>query len=159
MGMDAGNGRRLILYCPIKVGGRMEQNLHCGTSMCCSTYWRRLPPTMRSSSGFRVETHSTPKYRVNGGFPTCRNSRKLSGVRRAAHGSGERLSGLVGRMVVGEGVPVRVLWLPADSAQSNLAAISPSTHTLSTYHRTWETGLGVEIRVAAFSPDFVFPRR
>jgi hypothetical protein len=27
-------------------------------------------------------------------------------------------------------------------------------HTPSTYHRTWETGLGVEIRVATFSPDF-----
>jgi len=31
-------------------------------------------------------------------------------------------------------------------------------HTPSTYHRTWETGLGVEIRVATVSPDFsVFP--
>src|SRR5215468_2804787 len=27
-------------------------------------------------------------------------------------------------------------------------------HTPSTYHRTWETGLGVEIRVATVSPDF-----
>jgi len=33
---------------------------------------------------------------------------------------------------------------------------SPPTlpHTRLTYHRTWETGLGVEIRVATFSPDF-----
>jgi hypothetical protein len=32
-------------------------------------------------------------------------------------------------------------------------------HTPLTYHRTWETGLGVEIRVATFSPAFfcLFP--
>jgi hypothetical protein len=29
-------------------------------------------------------------------------------------------------------------------------------HTRLTYHRTWETGLGVAIRVTIFSPDF-FP--
>ena len=28
------------------------------------------------------------------------------------------------------------------------------THTRFTYHRTWETGLRVAIRVTAFSPDF-----
>jgi hypothetical protein len=28
-------------------------------------------------------------------------------------------------------------------------------HTALTYHRTWETGLGSEIRVTGFSPDFV----
>ena len=28
------------------------------------------------------------------------------------------------------------------------------THTRVTYHRTWETGLRVAIRVTAFSPDF-----
>ena len=37
------------------------------------------------------------------------------------------------------------------------------THTRLTYHRTWETGLRVAIRVTTFSPDFfvfrVFPLR
>jgi hypothetical protein len=28
------------------------------------------------------------------------------------------------------------------------------THTRLTYHRTWETGLGVAIRVTTVSPDF-----
>lgn len=49
-----------------------------------------------------------------------------------------------------------VPWLLADNALSNLAGWRHTTHTLFTYHRTWETGLGVEIRVAAFSPDFYF---
>jgi len=37
---------------------------------------------------------------------------------------------------------------------SNLAACKALAHTRFTYHRTWETGLGVEIRVTAASPDF-----
>ncbi len=38
----------------------------------------------------------------------------------------------------------------------NLAVIFDLPHTRFTYHRTWETGLEAEIRVAAFSPDFLF---
>ena len=41
-----------------------------------------------------------------------------------------------------------------DSDPGNLAALLVLPHTLFTYHRTWETGLETEIRVAAFSPDF-----
>ena len=40
------------------------------------------------------------------------------------------------------------------ASSSNLVPKSSSTDTAFTYHRTWETGLGVEIRVATFSPDF-----
>jgi len=40
------------------------------------------------------------------------------------------------------------------SARGNLVGGMDVPHTPSTYHRTWETGLGVEIRVATFSPDF-----
>ena len=32
------------------------------------------------------------------------------------------------------------------------------THTRLTYHRTWETGLRVAIRVTAFSPAFFCPQ-
>ena len=35
-----------------------------------------------------------------------------------------------------------------------LPPLSIQPHTRFTYHRTWETGLGAEIRVAAVSPDF-----
>ncbi|MGC1372645.1 MAG: hypothetical protein WA824_10960 [Candidatus Sulfotelmatobacter sp.] len=31
---------------------------------------------------------------------------------------------------------------------------SAALHTRLTYHRTWETGLGVAIRVTTFDPDF-----
>ena len=41
-----------------------------------------------------------------------------------------------------------------DSDPRNLAALLRLPHTRFTYHRTWETGVEVEIRVAAFSPDF-----
>jgi hypothetical protein len=44
--------------------------------------------------------------------------------------------------------------LPQNSDQRNLAVPNPLPHTRITYHRTWETGLEVEIRVATFSPDF-----
>jgi hypothetical protein len=37
----------------------------------------------------------------------------------------------------------------------NLAADVHPTHTSSTYHRTWETGLGSGIRVAGFSPELI----
>ena len=51
--------------------------------------------------------------------------------------------------------PLVVRWLPWDSNLGNLAPFSHLTHTRFTYHRTWETGLGVEIRVATVSPDFL----
>ncbi len=44
--------------------------------------------------------------------------------------------------------------LPSASDLGNLAQFLNLTHTRFTYHRTWETGLGVEIRVATVSPDF-----
>ena len=44
--------------------------------------------------------------------------------------------------------------LRGDSDLSNLVAKPPLAHTALTYHRTWETGLGSEIRVTGFSPDF-----
>src|SRR6267154_5567161 len=39
----------------------------------------------------------------------------------------------------------------------NLVALEFLTHTRLTYHRTWETGLRVAIRVTAFSPAFFCP--
>jgi len=47
-------------------------------------------------------------------------------------------------------------WLPWDSDLGNLVSFPHLTHTRFTYHRTWETGLGVEIRVATVNPDFSF---
>jgi hypothetical protein len=44
--------------------------------------------------------------------------------------------------------------LPGVSPAGNLVAFLLLPHTRFTYHRTWETGLGVEIRVATLSPDF-----
>jgi hypothetical protein len=44
--------------------------------------------------------------------------------------------------------------LPPASDLGNLVAFSDLPHTRFTYHRTWETGLETEIRVAAFSPAF-----
>ena len=44
-----------------------------------------------------------------------------------------------------------------DSDPRNLVAFRYLPHTRLTYHRTWETGLEAEIRVAVFSPAF-FPR-
>ena len=44
------------------------------------------------------------------------------------------------------------------SDPSNLAAFFDLQHTRFTYHRTWETGLEAEIRVAVFSPDFFVPK-
>ena len=38
-----------------------------------------------------------------------------------------------------------------------LSASSRLTHTRSTYHRTWETGLGAEIRVTVANPAFFVP--
>jgi hypothetical protein len=44
-----------------------------------------------------------------------------------------------------------LLW---DDDLGNLVEKTALTHTRLTYHRTWETGLRVAIRVTAFSPDF-----
>jgi hypothetical protein len=44
--------------------------------------------------------------------------------------------------------------LPPASDLGYLVAIPDLLHTRFTYHRTWETGLGTEIRVAGSSPDF-----
>ena len=44
--------------------------------------------------------------------------------------------------------------LPVASACGNLVGSRGLADTRLTYHRTWETGLRVEIRVATFSPDF-----
>ena len=43
--------------------------------------------------------------------------------------------------------------LPANDLR-NLVVNPKATHTRFTYHRTWETGLGVAIRVTTFDPDF-----
>jgi hypothetical protein len=58
--------------------------------------------------------------------------------------------------------------LPKYSDPRNLVPVLHLPHTRLTYHRTWETGLETEIRVADFSPAFfastatlclrVFPR-
>jgi hypothetical protein len=45
-----------------------------------------------------------------------------------------------------------------DDDLGNLVDGTVLTHTAFTYHRTWETGLGSEIRVTDFSPDFIFCR-
>jgi hypothetical protein len=44
-----------------------------------------------------------------------------------------------------------------DAYLRNLVGICHPTHTRLTYHRTWETGLRVAIRVTAFSPAFFCP--
>jgi len=44
--------------------------------------------------------------------------------------------------------------LPKYSDPSNLVRFPHLPHTRFTYHRTWETGLETEIRVADFSPAF-----
>lgn len=44
--------------------------------------------------------------------------------------------------------------LPKYSDPRNLVRFPHLPHTRLTYHRTWETGLETEIRVAAFSPAF-----
>jgi hypothetical protein len=50
------------------------------------------------------------------------------------------------------------LKLPPASDHRNLVPFPHLPHTRFTYHRTWETGLGVEIRVATVSPDFFASR-
>ncbi len=55
--------------------------------------------------------------------------------------------------MTGEG-PVNHPRLPLDSDLGNLVLPPYLPHTRLTYHRTWETGLEAEIRVAAFSPAF-----
>jgi hypothetical protein len=47
--------------------------------------------------------------------------------------------------------------LPKYGDPGNLVSFSQLPHTRLTYHRTWETGLETEIRVADFSPAFFAP--
>ncbi len=49
------------------------------------------------------------------------------------------------------------LRLPKYNDPRNLVRSRHLPHTRLTYHRTWETGLETEIRVAAFSPAFFAP--
>src|SRR5713101_5581592 len=49
------------------------------------------------------------------------------------------------------------LGLPKYRDPRNLVRFPHLPHTRLTYHRTWETGLETEIRVAAFSPAFFCP--
>ena len=49
--------------------------------------------------------------------------------------------------------------LPRYRDPRNLVRFPHLPHTRLTYHRTWETGLETEIRVAAFSPAFFCPHR
>ena len=58
--------------------------------------------------------------------------------------------------ITGEG-PVKHPRLPRDSDLGNLVLPPHLPHTRLTYHRTWETGLEAEIRVAAFNPAFFAP--
>ena len=51
------------------------------------------------------------------------------------------------------------LRLPRYRDPRNLVRFRHLPHTRLTYHRTWETGLETEIRVAAFSPAFFCPHR
>jgi len=44
--------------------------------------------------------------------------------------------------------------LPSYSDPGNLVGFLDLSHTRFTYHRTWETGLEPEIRVAGFNPAF-----
>src|SRR6266852_646151 len=57
------------------------------------------------------------------------------------------------------GYAFRPFALPKDSDPRNLVGFFCLSHTRLTYHRTWETGLETEIRVAAFSPAFFLPAR
>jgi hypothetical protein len=47
--------------------------------------------------------------------------------------------------------------LPKANDPGNLVHFPHLPHTRLTYHRTWETGLETEIRVADFSPAFFLP--
>jgi len=47
--------------------------------------------------------------------------------------------------------------LPKYSDPRNLVRFWQPSHTRFTYHRTWETGLETEIRVADFNPAFFCP--
>jgi len=55
--------------------------------------------------------------------------------------------------MIGEGL-VNHPRLPKYSDPGNLVRFLDLPHTRLTYHRTWETGLETEIRVADFSPAF-----
>ncbi len=49
--------------------------------------------------------------------------------------------------------------LPKYNDPRNLVRFLRLTHTRFTYHRTWETGLGAEIRVTVANPAFFCPCR
>src|SRR5579864_550873 len=60
-------------------------------------------------------------------------------------------------------MPSRTTWSPRSRSASkllkyndprNLVGFALLTHTRFTYHRTWETGLGAEIRVTVANPAF-----
>jgi len=61
----------------------------------------------------------------------------------------------LGHWFVAEGRSL--LGSPWDTYLRNLVAKTDPTHTRLTYHRTWETGLRVAIRVTTFSPAFFCP--
>jgi len=48
-------------------------------------------------------------------------------------------------------------WLPKYNDPRNLVGFGFLTHTRFTYHRTWETGLGAEIRVTVANLAFFCP--
>lgn len=50
------------------------------------------------------------------------------------------------------------LRLPKYNDPRNLVGFFHLPHTRFTYHRTWETGLETEIRVADFNPAFFCPK-
>src|SRR5580704_254042 len=52
---------------------------------------------------------------------------------------------------------VKTRRLPRYHDPRNLVRFRDLPHTRLTYHRTWETGLETEIRVAAFNPAFFCP--
>jgi hypothetical protein len=63
-------------------------------------------------------------------------------------------------MIIGTDQPrgsVHHAQLPKSTPPRNLVWLQDPRHNRLTYHRTWETGLETEIRVADFSPAFFCP--
>jgi hypothetical protein len=54
--------------------------------------------------------------------------------------------------------PAKRLKLLRYSDPGNLAAFPAFRDTRFTYHRTWETGLGAEIRITVADPEFFAPK-
>ena len=78
------------------------------------------------------------------------DSTRAEGVDTLGRTRGKRIAGLE----FGRGLNGGSGRLPAESDLRNLVGFSDLPHTRFTYHRTWETGLETEIRVAAFNPAF-----